>query len=75
MGPELASEEPSRVTWEIEPQDGGFSLLTVTHDQLEGAPKTAQAVSGGWMLVISGLKTLLETGKPLSKHGDSPPGC
>jgi uncharacterized protein YndB with AHSA1/START domain len=64
--PELASEEPSRVTWEIEPQDGGFSLLTVTHDQLEGAPKTAQAVSGGWMLVISGLKTLLETGKPLS---------
>jgi uncharacterized protein YndB with AHSA1/START domain len=65
--PELAAEEPSRVTWEIEPQDGGYSLLTVTHDQLEGAPKTAESVRGpGWMMVLSGLKTLLETGKPLA---------
>ena len=65
--PELAAEEPSRVTWEIEPQDGGFSLLTVTHDQLEGAPKTAASVVGpGWMMVLSGLKTLLETGEPLA---------
>jgi uncharacterized protein YndB with AHSA1/START domain len=63
--PELAAEEPSRVTWEIEPQEGGYALLTVTHDQLEGAPKTAESVAGGWMYVISGLKTLLETGKPL----------
>ncbi len=44
--PDLAAEEPSRVTWEIEPQDGGFSKLTVVHDQLEGAPKTAASVSG-----------------------------
>ena len=65
--PELAEEEPSRVTWEIEPQDGGFSKLTVVHDQLEGAPKTAESVSGaGWMMVLSGLKTLLETGQPLA---------
>jgi uncharacterized protein YndB with AHSA1/START domain len=65
--PDLAAEEPSRVTWEIEAQDGGFSSLTVTHDQLEGAPKTAQSVYGaGWMMVLSGLKTLLETGEPLS---------
>jgi uncharacterized protein YndB with AHSA1/START domain len=63
----LAEEEPSRVTWEIEPQDGGFSKLTVVHDRLEGAPITAQHVSGaGWMWVLSGLKTLLETGKPLA---------
>ena len=65
--PELAAEEPSRVSWEIEPQEGGYSLLTVTHDQLEGAPKTAESVSGtGWMMVLSGLKTLLETGEPLT---------
>ena len=64
--PELAAEEPSRVTWEIEPQEGGYSLLTVTHDQLEASPKTAAGVAGGWMFVLSGLKTLLETGKPLS---------
>jgi uncharacterized protein YndB with AHSA1/START domain len=65
--PELADEEPSRVTWEIEPQDGGVCRLMVVHDQLEGAPKTAESVSGaGWMYVLSGLKTLLETGQPLS---------
>jgi hypothetical protein len=54
------------VSWEIEPQDGGYCSLTVVHDQLEGAPKTAESVSGGWMLILSGLKTLLETGKPLA---------
>jgi uncharacterized protein YndB with AHSA1/START domain len=65
--PELAAEPTSRVTWEIEPQDGGYCKLTVVHDQLEGAPKTAAGVSGdGWMLVLSGLKTLLETGEPLT---------
>ena len=64
--PELAEEEPSRVTWEIEPQDGGYCKLTVTHDKLEGAPKTAESVHGeGWMMVLSGLKTLLETGEGL----------
>ena len=64
--PEFAEEEESRVSWEIDPQDGGYCLLTVTHDRLEGAPKTAASVSGGWMLVLSGLKTLLETGRPLA---------
>jgi Activator of Hsp90 ATPase homolog 1-like protein len=34
-------EAESRVTWEIEPQDGGHCLLTVSHDQLEGAPTTS----------------------------------
>jgi uncharacterized protein YndB with AHSA1/START domain len=64
--PDLAAEETSRVTWEIEPQDGGVTKLTLIHDQLEGAPKTAESVAGGWMLVLSGLKTLLETGQPLA---------
>ena len=65
---ELAAEPPSRITWEIEPQPGGVSKLTVVHDQLEGSPKTAASVAGGWMFVISGLKTLLETGEPLSER-------
>ncbi|HEV8250332.1 MAG TPA: SRPBCC family protein [Gaiellaceae bacterium] len=64
--PELAEEEPSRVTWEIEPQDGGFCRLTVVHDQLEGAPRTAENVAGGWMFILSGLKTLVETGEGLA---------
>jgi uncharacterized protein YndB with AHSA1/START domain len=67
--PELAAEEPSRVSWEIEPQDGGYCKLTVVHDRLEAAPKTAESVSGaGWMMVLSGLKTLLETGQPLASE-------
>jgi uncharacterized protein YndB with AHSA1/START domain len=64
--PETADEPESRVTWEIEPQEGGICKLTVTHDQLEHSLKTAASVSGlGWMTVLSGLKTLLETGEPL----------
>ncbi|HET9186386.1 MAG TPA: SRPBCC family protein [Acidothermaceae bacterium] len=63
---EMAQEPPSRVTWEIEDQGNGVCLLTATHDQLDASPKTAQSVSGiGWLTVVSGLKTLLETGEPL----------
>jgi uncharacterized protein YndB with AHSA1/START domain len=65
---DLAGEEPSRVAWEIEPQDGGYCMLTVTHDRLEGAPKTAASVAGGWSFILSGLKTLLETGEPLGSR-------
>ena len=43
------------------------SLLTVVHDQLDDAPKTAARVAGpGWMRVLSGLKTVLETGDSLN---------
>ena len=71
--PELADEPESTVTWEITPQEIGCCLLTVTHDRLEGSPRTAQSVSGpGWMRVLSGLKTVLETGQPLVKP--NPPG-
>ena len=68
--PAAVSEPASRVIWEIgsaEPQDSGYTLLTLTHDRLEHSPKTAASVAGaGWMLVLSGLKTLLETGAPLA---------
>ena len=65
--PDLVAEEPSRVTWEIEPRDDGTCLLTLVHDRLDGAPKTAASVAGpGWMGVLSSLKTLLETGEPLT---------
>ena len=64
--PEMAAEPVSRVTWEIEPREDGCCLLTVVHDRLDASPKTASSVSGtGWMFVLSGLKTLLETGQPL----------
>ena len=63
---DLAAEPESRVTWEIEGQPGGISRVTVVHDRLTRSPKTAASVSGGWMFVLSGLKTLLETGEALA---------
>jgi uncharacterized protein YndB with AHSA1/START domain len=56
----------SRVTWDIEPI-ADSCRLTVTHDQLpDGAP---EEVYGGWPQVLSGLKTLLETGERLTTPG------
>ena len=75
MDPEMAEQEFTRLTWEIEEGKGGVTKLTVIHD-LEGAPKLAMLVSGGmeeggagggWSWVLSDLKTLLETGKPFDK--------
>jgi len=63
---DVKREGTSRVTWEIEPV-GDSCRLTVTHDQLR---EDANAeLYGGWMMVISGLKTLLETGQSLTTPG------
>ena len=59
-------EGTSRVTWEIEPV-GDSCRLTVIHDQLrEGAP---DELYGGWPMILSGLKTWLETGETLTTPG------
>jgi uncharacterized protein YndB with AHSA1/START domain len=63
---DVKSEGTSRVTWEIEPIEDSCRL-TVTHDQLrEGAN---EELYGGWMMILSGLKTLLETGETLTTPG------
>ena len=60
------AEGTSRVTWEIEPV-GDSCRLTVTHDQLrEGAN---DELYGGWPMILSGLKTLLETGERSPRPG------
>jgi uncharacterized protein YndB with AHSA1/START domain len=65
-GNDVKGEGTSRVTWEIEPV-GDSCLLKVTHDELrEGA--NAQ-LFGGWPMVLSGIKTLLETGEILTTPG------
>jgi len=65
-GEDVKSEGTSRVTWEIEPV-GDSCLLKVTHDQLrEGANGQ---LYGGWPMVLSGIKTLLETGQMLTTPG------
>jgi uncharacterized protein YndB with AHSA1/START domain len=63
---EVKSEGASRVTWEIEPVEDSCRL-TVTHDQLrEGANSQ---IFGGWPMILSGLKTWLETGELLTTPG------
>ena len=65
-GDDVKSEGTSRVTWEIDPV-GDSCCLTVTHDQLrEGA---SEELYGGWPMILSGLKTLLETGESLTTPG------
>jgi uncharacterized protein YndB with AHSA1/START domain len=65
-GDDVKREGTSRVTWEIEPV-GDSCRLTVTHDQLrEGAN---DELYGGWPMILSGLKTLLETGELLTTPG------
>jgi uncharacterized protein YndB with AHSA1/START domain/DNA-binding transcriptional ArsR family regulator len=64
---EVKAEGTSRVTWEIEPVGDDSCRLTVTHDQLrEGANNE---LYGGWPMILSGLKTLLETGETLTTPG------
>jgi uncharacterized protein YndB with AHSA1/START domain/DNA-binding transcriptional ArsR family regulator len=63
---DVRREGTSRVTYEIEPI-GDSCRLTVTHDQLrEGAN---HQLFGGWPMILSGIKTLLETGEMLTTPG------
>jgi uncharacterized protein YndB with AHSA1/START domain len=63
---EVKAQGTTRVTWEIEPV-GDSCRLTVVHDQL---PQSANAeLYGGWPMILSGLKTLLETGELLTTPG------
>jgi uncharacterized protein YndB with AHSA1/START domain/DNA-binding transcriptional ArsR family regulator len=63
---EVKAAGTSRVTWEIEPV-GDSCRLTVVHDQL---PEDAnEELYGGWPQILSGLKTLLETGGTLTTPG------
>jgi uncharacterized protein YndB with AHSA1/START domain len=63
---EAKAEGSSRVTWEIE-QVGDSCRLTVVHDQLR--PGANAELYGGWPMILSGLKTLLETGETLTTPG------
>lgn len=65
-GDDVKSEGTSRVTWEIQPVEDSCRLI-VTHDQLrEGAN---EQLYGGWPMILSGLKTWLETGELLTTPG------
>ncbi len=61
---DMKKEKPSRVTYTIEPAYDGVKL-TVTHEGFAEASKTLPSISTGWPLVLSSLKSILETGQPL----------
>ena len=60
--PDCADDAPSRVSFTLEALDVG-TRLTIVHDELEEGSRTTELVSYGWPHVISGLKTLAETGE------------
>jgi uncharacterized protein YndB with AHSA1/START domain len=64
---EVKAAGASRVTWEIEPVGDDSCRLRVTHDEL--ADDANPELYGGWPMILSGLKTLLETGEKLTTPG------
>jgi uncharacterized protein YndB with AHSA1/START domain len=59
-------EAYSRVTFRLEPYRN-VTRLTVTHDRLEPDSEMLRGITDGWPKVLSSLKTILESGKPLPK--------
>ncbi|HEY5201995.1 MAG TPA: SRPBCC family protein [Acidothermaceae bacterium] len=80
MTPEMAAEAFTQVTFDIAPVRGGVTRLTVTHD-VTGAPMWAAVLrgdhesggaGGGWSEILSGLKTILETGEQMPFQSGPP---
>lgn len=58
----MAAEPPSRVEWRLSRAGAGVTRLRVVHGELAHSPGTSASVHSGWPVVLSGLKTLVETG-------------
>jgi DNA-binding transcriptional ArsR family regulator/uncharacterized protein YndB with AHSA1/START domain len=65
---DVRADPPSRITWILEEAGPGVSKLTVVHDGFDAETATYTQVAGGMPFILSGLKTLLETGEPLPDH-------
>lgn len=62
---DMKQERPSRVTFVLEPSQRAVKL-TLTHEGFAAGSKTLPSISDGWPLVLSSLKSILETGQPLA---------
>jgi uncharacterized protein YndB with AHSA1/START domain len=71
--PELREEGYSRMTYEIEKR-GESVKLTVIHEMERDGSKLIEAVSAGWPMILSSLKSLLETGQALEETKRWPKG-
>jgi uncharacterized protein YndB with AHSA1/START domain/DNA-binding transcriptional ArsR family regulator len=65
----VKADPPSRVTWELADAMPGVTRVTIVHEQLGAGSATLEQVSGGWPFILSGLKTVLETGEVLAPRG------
>ena len=64
----VTPDPPSRITWELQSAGDGVTQLTVVHDGFDSRTATFEQVVGGMPFILSGLKTLLETGEPLQRQ-------
>jgi len=62
---DVAPDGATRLAWEIEEAGPGMCKLTVVHDGFPSRNATYESVGGGMPYILSGLKTLLETGTPI----------
>ena len=62
---EANEDPPSTVTWEITPMGSETCLLSVTHGGFPSENASYNSVKDGWPIILSGLKTLVETGEKL----------
>ncbi|MFD5699814.1 SRPBCC family protein [Streptomyces lasiicapitis] len=64
----IAAEPRTKVSFTIDPQ-GPLTRLTVVHDDFTPEGELHGMCSQAWPLLVSSLKTLLETGRPLPDPG------
>jgi uncharacterized protein YndB with AHSA1/START domain len=69
----MSEEPPSRVEWTVEAVGGGLTRVRLVHGDLAASPRTWANVKDGWVWVLDGLKTLLETGRVLPPATDAHP--
>jgi len=74
LNPEMRAEGHSRLTYDLEKQDESVKL-TIVHQMDKPGSKFIEAVSDGWPLILSSLKSLLETGEPLEATRHWPEGA
>lgn len=62
---EMAEEPPSRIEWSLTEAGENLTQVDLIHGDLFGSPLTWARVKDGWVWILDGLKTLLETGEEL----------
>ena len=69
--PEIDAEGPVRMSWEVEPAGEGVSKLTVVTSGMRAGGVVEREFVEGIVYIVSGLKTLVETGEPLARSEEA----